>query len=521
MKSKLSMRLGVFFAFIAFATGARAEVVPAPLISNGMVLQQKTDVNVWGTADAGETIVVEFRGRHAKAVAGADGKWFASIPSGEAGGPFQMSLRGKNAVQLEDVLVGEVWVCSGQSNMEWALGRSTGGPEAIEKSANPMLHLCTIPHNDQLSAQETVATQWVHSGPETTKNFSAIAYWMGSKLQKELGVPVGIINDSYGGTGIQAWMPIETLKAGPWPQDKTTNLDSAKADYDRRVAEKKPVMDAYAAAKALAIKEHRPSPPSPTGLPGGFRGPSVLWNGMVAPLLHHRIRGVAWYQGESNAYVGVAQTYKDLLPAMIADWRKGFGDPDLPFVIFQIAANRKPQVAPDEPSGIAELQAAQLKTAQTVPHTALVVTDDLGEPDVHYKNKEPAGERGMLAALRVAYGRNLEYSGPVFNEMKIDGDKAILHFTHTSGGLILRENTPSGFVIAGDDHQFVFADARVDGDTVVVSSPKVPKPLAVRYAWADLPKVSLFGKEGLPASPFRTDDWPLPTSTKPIKPTAK
>jgi sialate O-acetylesterase len=228
---------------------------------------------------------------------------------------------------------------------------------------------------------------------------------------------------------------------------------------------------------------------------------------MVVPLLKLRVRGVLWYQGESNGYPGVADTYGALLPAFIADWRTGFGQPDLPFLIFQISAYRKPQTDPNEISGIAQLREAQLKTVQATSHTALVVTLDLGEPDVHYKSKEPAADRALKSALALAYGRDLESSGPLFKSFEIAGDKAILRFTHSNGGLVAKDGPLTGFVIAGEDRTFVFADARIEGDNVVVSSAQVAKPVAVRYAWADLPKANLFNQAGLPASSFRTDTW--------------
>ena len=246
--------------------------------------------------------------------------------------------------------------------MEWALARCIGGPEAVAASANPNLRLCTIPHNSQMTPQEDVPAKWAVSGPDATRFFSAIAWWFGSKLQRALGVPVGIINDSFGGTTIQSWMPIETLRKGPWPKDGSTDIDLSKAAYDKRKAAMQPAMDKYLADKAAATQAGQTPPPFPAGWPGDFRGPSVLWNGMVAPLLKFRVRGVAWYQGESNAYVHVADTYAALLPALIADWRNGFAQPDLPFIVFQIAPNRKPQTDPNESSGIAELREAQLET---------------------------------------------------------------------------------------------------------------------------------------------------------------
>ncbi len=390
-----------------------------------------------------------------------------------------------------------------------------GGPEAVAAAAqNTQLRLCTISHNSQLAPSDDVPAQWVLPAADTTRHFSAIAYWFGSKLQKELNVPVGIVNCSYGGTAIESWMPAEALRGGPWPQDKHTVMDLAKTEYDKRKATMQPAMDQYLAAKADAIRQHLPQPPFPTGWPGEFRGPAVLWNGMVWPIHPFAIRGVAWYQGESNAYVGVADTYADLLPALIQAWRVAWRQPQLPFIVFQIAPNRKPQVDANEPSGIAVLREAQWQTTLRTPQTALVVTMDLGEPDVHYHQKEPAADRAKNAALSLAYGRELEYRSPAVISMEIEGGTAIIRFAQCGGGLVSRGTPLSGFSIAGEDHQFVFADARIDGDTVVVSSPAVAHPVAVRYGWADLPKTNLFSKEGLPAAPFRTDNWPVTAKGK-------
>ena len=381
-----------------------------------------------------------------------------------------------------------------------------------EKADNPQLRLCTIPHNSQMTPTGDVAAKWEISSTSTTKFFSSIAWWFGNKLQHELGVPVGIISNPYGGTGIECWMSRETLRKGPWPQDKHTDIALSKAQYDQIKAKVQPAMDKYLIDKAAAIQAKTAPPSFPVGWPGEFRGPSMLWNGMVTPLFPLSIRGVLWYQGESNAYPGVADTYVALLPALLADWRAGFQQPNLPFIIFQIAPNRKPQADPNENSGIAVVQEAQLKTVQNTPHTALVVTFDLGESDVHYKNKEPAADRALKSALALAYGRDLESSSPIFKSLEIIGGKATVHFSHATGGLIAKNGPLTGFVIAGEDRKFVFADAQIEGDTVVVSSAQVAKPVAVRYAWADLPKANLFNGNQLPASPFRSDDWPFPAA---------
>jgi sialate O-acetylesterase len=370
-----------------------------------------------------------------------------------------------------------------------------------------------VPHNVQFTPQTDLALKWEVSQPATVKNWSAVPYWFGAKLQKELGVPVGIINNSFGGTTIQAWMSEATLKRGPWPQDKWTNLELAKADYDKRAEAVRPLKEKYEADKAAALAEKRPAPPMPAGLMSEFKGVTTLWNGEVVPLLPFRIRGVAWYQGESNAYVGVADTYHDLLTALIPEWRAAFEQPDLPFLIFQIARNRKWQTDPNENSGNAVLQEAQARVAASTTNTALIVTTDKGGPDVHYTDKEPIAARAVNAALSLAYAKPAPFAGPKLRLANVAPHSIVLEFDHSDGGLVAQDGPLTGFVIAGVDRKFVFADARIEGNTVVVSSPEVSRPVAVRYGWADLPKVNLFNGQGLPAAPFRTDDWP--TTTKP------
>ncbi len=493
---------------VVLLTAAVAEVRPNPIFADNAVLQQGAEVPIWGTARDGESVTVEFQGLKATAVA-TEGKWMVRLNDLKPGGPFIMTIKGDNTVILSNLLVGEVWLCAGQSNMEWALAKSDGGAEAIASAANPMLRMCRIPHNVQMTPQSEVAAKWEECLPDRVKWFSAIPYWFGSKLQKALGVPVGIINNSFGGTSIQSWMPEETLKKGPWPQDKWTVLALAKEEYDRRVADALPLKEKYEAEKAAALAKKLPPPPQPAGIPSEFKGVSTLWNGEVVPLLPYRIRGVAWYQGENNAYVKVADTYKDLLPAMIKDWRNAFGQPDLPFLIFQIARNRKWQTDPNEQSGIAELQEAQCKTALATPRSALIVTTDMGGPDVHYTGKEPIGDRAARAALAMVYGHQIPWASPVFKKAEFHDGKAVVYFDNAGGGLESRGGSLKGFVIAGNDGKFVFADAAIEGDKIVVSSPQVPQPAAVRYGWADLPDVNLFNAEGFPASPFRSDDGNL------------
>ena len=498
-------------SFCILGTSLRADVRLPSIFADHMVIQREMPVVIWGWAAPGEEIAVSFADQKVKATADAAGSWQVALtPLSASSEGRSLTVRGKNILTVNDVLVGEVWLCSGQSNMEWALGRSTGGLEALAASTNSNLRFCTILHNTQLVSQNEAAAKWAICGDPSGKYFSAIGWWFGNKLQKELGVPVAMINDSYGGTIIQGWMPVDALKKGSWPQDRWSDQALAKVEYDKIKSALQPAYDKYLKDKAVAVQNKQPAPQIPAFWPNDFRGPGTLWNGMIHPFLSFRFRGVAWYQGENNASIGVANSYGQLLPVMISEWRRAFGQPDLPFLIFQLARYRKPQSNPNEASGIAVIQEAQLQTVQKTPHTALIVTVDLGESDVHYKKKEPAADRALNLAMRLVYGRDGDSDSPSFKSLGIKGDRCIVRIDHTAGGLKAEGGVPKAFTIAGEDRNFVFADAVIEGDTVIVSSPKVPKPAAVRYAWADMPDVNVFSAKNLPLSPFRTDNWPLP-----------
>jgi sialate O-acetylesterase len=491
----------------------QADIKPNALISDGMVLQQKELVKIWGTGAPNEKVTVTFRDQTVSTVCGADGNWLLQLQSKTAGGPFPMTLTGNNTINLPNVYVGEVWLLSGQSNMEYALWHCVGGPEAIANSTNPQLRLITIPHTATETPQSDVTASWVEANPTSTKNFSAVGYWFGSKLQKQLGVPVGLINDVWGGTAIESWLSRDVLDNLP-TKTKDTDYDTVKAAYDALIAQQKPIKDKYDQDVADALKHNLPKPVMPH-LAGPLRGPSMLYNGMIAPIENYTIKGVVWYQGESNAYVGRANSYSMLLPKLIELWRAKWGQGDFPFIIPQITPNRKPipNLDPNTPSGIAVIREAQF-LALKEPNTALVVTTDLADADgdVHYKRKEPTGQRIELAAMALAYGFTGEYSGPLYQDVKFEGGKATISFTHLGGGLVSKDGPLTGFAIAGADKKFVAAEAVIDGDKVVVSSPSVADPASVRYGWADnpVPTLNLWNKAELPASPFRTDNWDLP-----------
>jgi sialate O-acetylesterase len=471
-------------------------------------------VPLWGKADEGETVSVRIQGQEVTATA-KDGKWMVWLEDLAPGGPFEMTIRGTNTIQLKNVFVGEVWVCSGQSNMEWSLRSSADADKAIANSRNSMLHLFTVPHHAVSVPNQTVVGHWQECGPESVPNFSAVAYFFGRDIQKALNVPVGLIHTSWGGTPAEAWTSTAALEAEPALKYLAERGQHALADYPKKFEKHITDLQKYEEAlnKAIAEKREPPAPPSVPPDPGQNPWtPSTLYNGMIASIIPYGIRGVIWYQGESNATR--AYEYRTLLPAMIKNWRKDWGEGDFPFLIVQLAPFTRIEAEPKE-SQWAELREAQLLTALRVPNVALAVITDVGhETDIHPKWKEPVGARLALAARALAYGDKIVYSGPIYSEMKVEGDRAILSFQHVGGGLVAKGGPLIGFTIAGSDHKFVKAQAEIHDGKVIVWSPHVKQPVAVRYGWANYPVGNLWNQEGLPASPFRTDDFPMLTRPK-------
>ncbi len=466
MKARVIFRLASgLVAAILLSAAAQAALTPHALFSEGAVLQQKANVPVWGTTDQKEDVTVSIAGQKVSATP-ADGRWKAVLAPLEAGGPHVLTIsQGQDKIEIKNVLVGEVWICGGQSNMQWTLKQSDGGSDAIATSANDKIRLITVPRKGSDKPETGVEAKWEIAGPNTTPEFSGVGYFFGRELQKQLSVPVGLIASNYGGTAAEQWMSKESI-------------------------------DSHAELKDMSKPQ----------------GASMLYNAMIAPLAPYAIQGVIWYQGESNA--GRAYQYQTLLPAMIANWRQTFGQGDFPFLIVQIAPY-EPIVKEPSDSIWAEIRDAQLHVSRAVPKTALIVTTDVGdERDIHPRRKEPVGMRLALAARALAYGKKIEYSGPIYDSMSVQGDKVTLTFKHVDGGLVAKGDTLTGFTIAGDDKKFHAADAKIVGDTVVVSSDKVSNPVAVRYGWAAYPVVNLWNKEDLPASPFRTDSFPITTQDK-------
>ena len=514
--SPRSRCLAKVFACALLLCGAllHAEVKLPSVIGDNMVLQRGNKLTLWGTADAGEEVSVTLGDQKATAKAGDDGKWKVQIGPLAAGGPFEMKVVGKNTIELKNILVGEVWVCSGQSNMQMAVSSCLNSKEEVAAADFPKIRLFTVPNTVADAPQADCKGRWVECSPKTVGGFSAVGYFFGRELQKVLDVPVGLINTSWGGTPAESWTSKPTLESDP---DLKPILDrfakgvqdypQAKQNFETQLAKWKETAEkAKAEGKSVPKKPNPPQDPATSSWK-----PSGLYNAMIAPLIPYGIGGAIWYQGESNA--DRAYQYRKLFAAMIQDWRRNWGQGDFPFLWVQLANFMGRRAQPGD-SNWAELREAQ-QTTLSLPKTGTGLAIDIGDAkDIHPKNKQEVGRRLALAAQAIGYGKDIPYSGPVYDSMTVEGTAIRLKFKHVNGGLVCKGEKLAGFAVAGEDKKFVWAEARIDGETVVVSSPEVQKPVAVRYAWADNPEVSLYNKADLPASPLRTDDWDGKTKGK-------
>ena len=517
MRISRSAHIVVALALIAgAAVAAQQPAAPAgatlrlpAIISDHMLLQRDIAASVWGWAAPGATVSISLGEQRTSAVATGDGRWQAWLEPMAAGGPFDLVIRADREIAVRDVLIGDVWVGSGQSNMEWPVSLTTNAAAEIAGASFAEMRLFTVPRRVSDTPEEDVEGRWELITPQSVPAFSAVAYFFGRELHTRLRVPVGLIHASWGGTPAEAWTSTPTLEASPALQPILVNWrkallgwPQASAAYARKTEEWEPQA---AAAKAQGQPEP-PRPEQPQG-PGHAWTPAGLFNGMIAPVVRYTIRGAIWYQGESNAQAYRSYEYRHLFAAMIADWRVAWNQGPFPFVFVQLA-NWLPRREEPVESHWAELREAQLLTMRTVPNTGMAVTIDIGDAeDIHPRNKQDVGRRLALEARRVAYGESIVSSGPIYRSMRIEGHRVRVLFDSVGDGLVARTEPLADFAVAGRDGRFVWADARIDGVTVLVSSAAVPNPVAVRYAWQDNPQASLYNREGLPASPFRTDDW--------------
>lgn len=545
MKHTLTLITALLLAPLAALHAAELKL--ATLFSDHMVLQREMPVPIWGTAEAGEKVTVAFAGQKKTATADTSGKWRVTLDKMPASAePRELTVSGSNARKISDVLVGEVWLASGQSNMGFPLSSAHNATEALASATDAQLRFFTVKNATAAEPQGDLSGKWEASDANTAKRFSAVAYFFARELRAKLGCPVGILHSSWGGTPAQAWLSMDALRQDPPFANHLQTWDEAFAKHQEVLAHPETVT-AYASALKQwqtevapafneAMKKYnaeksgwpkpvpsRPEPanPDPTAMPSPSSRPgtpSVIFNAKIAPLAGYAMRGAIWYQGEANGSQGVE--YRTLLPRLIGDWRARWAQGDFPFLIVQLPAwdmDKNPAPMHRWPW----LREAQSLTVKTVPKTGLAVAIDVGDPkDVHPKGKLAVGQRLALAARKIAYGENVVHSGPVFREMKIAGARVRAQFVEMGGGLIIgqapwrADGDPQwpqdkliGFTIAGEDRVWHDADAKIDGDSVILSSAEVPKPVAIRYGWANAPRCNLYNNESLPASPFRSDDW--------------
>jgi oligogalacturonide lyase len=486
-----NMRLvpgGVIFCMLLSAC-VYGRVIPASPFGDHMVLQRGALAPVWGMARPGEKVTVTLGVQKRSVVAGSDGRWMVWLKDLVAGGPWDMGISGDNSYIFKDIYIGEVWLCSGQSNMDMTVAREDrywcgvyNEQQEVAAANYPAIRVFDVPFAPSDTILRTAACGWEVCSSATAGHFSAAAYFFARELYNRYKVPVGLITTAYGASTVEAWTSRAALTANPLFDGLLGNYEAKKAVYDTASrALKNPVRDQHS--------------------------PCVLYNGMVAPLIPYAVRGVLWYQGESNTQT--AAIYAEQMKALIRNWRTDWGRKDLPFLFVQLANYGKfLDTMPGKGGGTTLVREQQLKSL-AIANTAMVVAiDNADDPaNIHPKNKQEIGRRLALAAEGLVYGEKLSYSGPLYEKMERESGAVRIRFTDVGGGLMSKEAVLKGFAIAGEDRQFVWADAKIEGGTVLVWSPAVTAPAAVRYGWGDNPIIGLYNKEGLPASPFRTDDW--------------
>lgn len=531
--------LAALAALLIASTPAVRAVEMCWIFGNKMVLQADMPVRIWGQGAPGEEVSVKFAGQEKKCKAGADGEWATTLDAmpANASGQILRVEASSGSKEFKEVLVGDVWLASGQSNMaQPTVNQSIGGEEESKKPVNPLLRSFPVAYNAWAAepntknfAWEKKVTNWFEWDAHGTK-ISSVPYYFGSLLQKETGRPIGLIISPVGASNAEAWVSMAAM-------EKVLEFSEAVARSKAWIANHPKAREAYQAevaaweerkkaaeAKGEAFKERKPHDFRADLVPRFWIG--ALYNARIAPLRNLSIKGVIWYQGENNAAghgqgARTLESYQKLMETLIASWRQQFQQPELPFLTVQLSmfnwddfGGRRPR-DPNVPGSWSVIREAQERTARTVPKTGMVVSADIGEKaDIHPRDKRPVGERLAKLALRDVYGKNVIADGPAYASHKVEGNAIRVQFKNLHGGLEARGESLSGFAIAGADQKFVWADARIDGEEVVVSSAQVPQPVAVRYGYIQYQEVNLFNAAGFPAVPFRTDNWPLNTGGK-------
>lgn len=501
-------RLTLLLIGIALSS-IRADVTLAPLFQDNAVLQQGKPVPVWGGATPGEKVTVTFGSQKKETTTGQDGRWRVNLdPLPASTTPAELQVNGANELRVKNILVGEVWICSGQSNMEFRVENVNDAEKEIATANHPLIRLFRAEHTTSGRPAQTVPGAWTVCSPETVKDYTAAGYFFARNISEKLGVPVGLVHTSWGGTPIEAWLSNAALKSHPAFQTVFDRWEKYKATYPAKLKQYEADLAEWQKLASAAKAQGQPEPKAPTKPEGQSKRavPSGLFNGMVNPLLPYAARGILWYQGEANARR--FPEYSALFAALITHWRKEFSDETLPFYFVQLANfNRKGDASKVQWAYQREAQASALK----LPNTGMAVAIDIGDPgDIHPKNKQEVGRRLALIALALTYEKGGEYAGPIFQFAQPDGAAMKATFSHADG-LKLLENA-GGFEVAGNDQVFHVATARVEGSNVLASSPAVKSPVAIRYAWQNNPTVSLYNVAGLPAAPFRSDSWPAPAN---------
>lgn len=517
----------LFLALLVPCAAVGANVQTPHVFGSNMVLQRNKPVPVWGKASPGEKVTVTFAGQSQSTVAGPHGSWRIQLePMKASGKPRDLVITGKNRVVFKNVLVGEVWICSGQSNMEWTVNGSANAKAEIKAANFPSIRHLKVPRRADDIPQSDFNGKWTICSPRTAANYTAVGYYFARKLHRELGVPIGLINTSWGGTRIEPWTPLrgfKQIKNAGFTRSIIRRIEEADPTTDVGKKRFEAVLNQYRdwiaqSEKRIANGEYPGQPPTMPNLGRNHQMPARLYRGMVHPLVPFAMRGAIWYQGESNGREGV--TYRQKMEGLIGGWRHAWGQGDFPFYFVQLANYTQDKKTPAGGDGYAKVRDAQRQSLR-IPNTGMAVIIDIGETrNIHPKNKQDVGKRLARWALARDYKKTIACSGPLYKNHKIEGKSIRIQFDHLGGGLMAGKKagqaqtvpTPkvrlARFAIAGEDRKWHWADARVDGESVIVSSKAVPKPLAVRYAFSANPLgANLYNQAGLPASPFRTDRW--------------